>query len=299
MSAGSLLTAALGGRWYEHKARSYGIARCVRHDDHSPSLGIFDGKNGPLVTCYAGCDWRDIREELCKRGLLEEHWRQHRPVRNSGGDAVRSGTDGTARALAIWNEAKPLGQLAFKYFASRHITDLSALPDMHSVLRFHPYCPFGRGQQRPCIVALWTDVITVEPRAIHRTALKPDGTKLDRMSLGPTTGCVIRLWPDDCVSLGLVIGEGIESTLAAAMRIDHRGTLLQPAWAAGDAGHIAKFAVLAGVEALTILADNDESQRGQSAAAECEQRWIDADREVTVLTPETVGADFNDIGRAS
>jgi hypothetical protein len=40
-------------------------------------------------------------------------------------------------------------------------------------------------------------------------------------------GCAIRLWPDEVIELGLVIGEGVETTLAAALGIEHRGSLVQ------------------------------------------------------------------------
>jgi len=136
--------------------------------------------------------------------------------------------------------------------------------------------------------------MTGEPRGIHRrpiTGEKP-------MSLGPMAGCVIRLWPDEDVTEGLAIGEGVETTLAAATRIEHRGTLLHPAWAAGTKGNIANFPVLAGIEALTILVDNDESGGGQDAAAKCTQRWRDAGREVIRLIPGDVGLDFNDLVKA-
>jgi hypothetical protein len=115
-------------------------------------------------------------------------------------------TEDTTRALAIWAEAKQLGDIALKYCISRGISELS-LPNIDGVLRFHPHCPFGRSERHPCIVALWTDAITNQAQAIHRTALTPDGKKLGRMSLGPTAGCVLRLWPDELVTLGLVIGD--------------------------------------------------------------------------------------------
>jgi hypothetical protein len=147
-----------------------------------------------------------------------------------------------------------------------------------------------------CLVALWTDTIRAEPRAIHRRAITPDGKNLGHWrALGATSGCVIRLWPDDEVSHGLVLGEGVETVLAAATRIMHRGTLLQPAWAAGDARHISTFPALSGVEALTLLVDADENGIGQCSAAECAHRWTAAGREVIRLTPRLVGADFNDL----
>ena len=75
------------------------------------------------------------------------------------------------------------------------------------------------------------------------------------------------------------------------------GTLAEqsPAWALGDAGGIAAFPVLSGVEAITILADNDNSGTGQRAAETCARRWVAAGREARVLLPHKIGADFNDI----
>jgi hypothetical protein len=92
-----------------------------------------------------------------------------------------------------------------------------------------------------------------------------------------------------------VLGEGIETTLSAATRISHRNTLLQPAWAAGDAGHMRAFPVLSGIEALTLLVDHDANNAGQDAAAECAQHWKAAGREVTRLVPRAVNTDVNDL----
>ena len=117
--------------------------------------------------------------------------------------------------------------------------------------------------------------------------------------LGPSAGCVVRLWPDEAVTTGLVLGEGIETTLAAATCIEHRGTRLAPAWAACSAGAMAKFPILPGVEALTLLVDNDESGAGQRAAAECSSRWTSAGRDVFRLMPTITGQDFADLGRAA
>jgi hypothetical protein len=50
------------------------MARCPCHDDSTPSLSIFDGKDKrgarrPFVYCFAGCDWRDVQAELERKGL--------------------------------------------------------------------------------------------------------------------------------------------------------------------------------------------------------------------------------------
>jgi putative DNA primase/helicase len=72
------------------------------------------------------------------------------------------------------------------------------------------------------------------------------------------------------------------------------------------------FPVLAGIEALTVLVDNDPQSKGrngaprfhddgrpclpgQDAAEQCARRWRDAGREVTRLTPGVLGVDFNDL----
>jgi hypothetical protein len=199
----------------------------------------------------------------------------------------------SCRALAIWCESLPIeGTLAERYLIARSI-DVAELPTaIGDALRWHPRCPWGEGRHG-CMVALWTDAITCEPRAIHRTAITADGEKAGRKSLGPTAGCVIRLWPDEAVTLALVIGEGIETVLAATTRMEHRGTLLRPAWAAGDAGHLAAFPVLAGITSLTILVDPDEA--GQRATEECAARWRRAGNDVTRLVPKALGDDFNDL----
>jgi hypothetical protein len=71
--------------------------------------------------------------------------------------------------------------------------------------------------------------------------------------------------------------------------------MLRPAWAAGDAGHMRAFPVLAGIDALTLLVDHDGNGAGQDAANACAQRWIAAEREVIQLTPQAVDTDFADI----
>jgi phage/plasmid primase-like uncharacterized protein len=203
-----------------------------------------------------------------------------------------------ARADAIWREAKPIADTAGEaYLLNRGIV-LDEVPD-RGALRYHPFCPFDGGLQA-CIVARYTKTLTGVPLGIHRRPIHLVGTT--PKAFGSTIGGVIRLWPDEDVSTGLVIGEGVETVLAAATRIEHRNTLLRPAWACGSAGAIATFPVLAGIEALTILADADAPDGrgrhpGQDAAATCAKRWSDAGREVTILTPRALGLDFNDLVR--
>jgi hypothetical protein len=101
----------------------------------------------------------------------------------------------------------------------------------------------------------------------------------------------VKLWP--LAGPQLVVGEGIETVLAAATRIPYRGAPLQPAWAVLSAGALERFPILPGVERLVILVDHDRA--GIDAAASCANRWQRAGRAIIRLTPKLAGTDFNDL----
>ena len=195
-----------------------------------------------------------------------------------------------ASALRLWEEAHPIaGTLAARYLANTRGVDLAALPTaIDDVLRFHPRCPFGSGLQHPCLVALMRNAVTDAPTGIHRIALTPEAHKIERWTLGNSG--VVKLWP---AGTQLVVGEGLETVLAAASRIPYDDKPLRPAWAVLSANMLGGFPVLNGVERLIILVDHDEA--GLTAAATCEERWTRAGRTVVQLTPERPGDDFNDI----
>jgi hypothetical protein len=90
-----------------------------------------------------------------------------------------------------------------------------------------------------------------------------------------------------------VIGEGVETVVAAATRITHKATLLRPAWACGCADNLKNFPVLAGIEALTLLVDHDANGVGDRATEQCALRWHNAGRDVIRLMWRELG-DLND-----
>ena len=132
------------------------------------------------------------------------------------------------------------------------------------------------------------DPIGNAPTGIQRTALTADARKIDRMVLGAVS--VVKLWPP---GKQLVVGEGLETVLAAATRLPYRDEPLQPAWAA--LGALKQFPIIDGVERLIVLADNDANNAGQIAAETCKQRWLQAGRRVALLMPDQPDTDFNDI----
>jgi putative DNA primase/helicase len=183
----------------------------------------------------------------------------------------------------LWDQSEDLkGSIAEKYLRGRGC----CLPPDDGDLRFLP----ARGDFPAALVARVTDAITADPISLHLTRLNPDGTKLaeipKRLLAGHRkAGGVIRLWPDESVTRGLAIAEGIETALCAA----HGFT---PIWSTIDAGNMAAFPILADIDALTIFADNDEA--GIKAANACAERWAEV-AEVTVVRPEQPGFDIADV----
>ena len=93
----------------------------------------------------------------------------------------------------------------------------------------------------------------------------------------------------------LFVGEGLETVLAAATRLQYRDAPMQPAWAAISRGGLVKLPLIDGIERLVILVDHDLNGEGQAAAAQCAQRWSRAGRTVAKLIPKRPGSDFNDL----
>lgn len=217
----------------------------------------------------------------------------NKPVPKTGDDDAER----TARALAIWREAEdPRGTLVETYFHHRGLD----MPEEAAgeAIRFHPRCPFN-GAQVPAMVALVRDVVTNEPKAIHRTALDANGCKAsvdgnDRLSLGPVGGGAVKLTPDENVTLCLGIGEGIESTLSMRLAREFGNS---PIWALLSAGQVAAFPVLPGIGCMWIAVDNDPA--GTKAARECAARWRKSGREVFRVTPRVAAADLNDLARGA
>ena len=106
--------------------------------------------------------------------------------------------------------------------------------------------------------------------------------------LGRASGAAIKLDADEVLTLGLYIGEGVETCLAAHL------AGFCPVWALGSANGIANFPVLPGVEAINILGEVDDGGANDSAATTCAGRWIEARREAFIVKP-LVGGDLNDV----
>lgn len=191
------------------------------------------------------------------------------------------------RWLTYWNSLGEVRDAGRAYLEARQC----AIPPADGDLRFDPAARHPAGYVGPCLVALVTNILAGAPLTLHRTWVNADGTKADveppRLLLGGhrKAGGVIRLYPDEAVTHGLAVGEGIESALSIAR-------VFKPAWALIDAGNLAKFPVLAGVESLLIAEDHDEA--GARAAKSCAVAWTTEGREVRIAKAPVAGYDAND-----
>lgn len=206
------------------------------HSARDRSLSVtFDTHGEFIVFSHAGDDWQVCRDHV--RDLLGlGAWSPGRadpPPRRAA--QVLDEDDNKRLALRIWSETSPIaGTLAERYLRSRR---LEVVDGAAEALRFHPLLRFG-DKSVPGMVALYRRLRSDEPVAIQRMFIDPEGRKLDRRMLGSVREAAVKISPDDGVTLGLVVGEGVESCLAAAM-LGYR-----PVWALGSAGAIAKLPVI-------------------------------------------------------
>jgi hypothetical protein len=140
------------------------------------------------------------------------------------------------------------------------------------------------------MLCLLRDIRTDEPCGIHGTFLDSSGRKLDRKMHGRASGAAIKLDADEALTLGLHVGEGIETCIAACL------AGFRPVWALGSANAIASFPVLSGIEAITVLGETDDGGANDRAAKTCAARWMESGREAFVVTPVR-GGDLNDVWR--
>jgi len=195
----------------------------------------------------------------------------------------------SAYGLELFGSCVPLsGTVGEAYLLARDCV----IPPADGDLRFHPRLQHPASDHNgPALVALGTDVETGQPLTAHRTWVCEDGSKASveppRMLLGGhrKKGAVVRLWPDEAVTTGLGIAEGIETALSLAHAYS-------PVWACIDAGNMAAMPTLQGIETLVIGADHDEA--GIKAATACADRWTAESVDVRVIAPETARSDWND-----
>ena len=259
MKSAKEITAALGGRW----CGTYGLARCIGHDDKTPSMKISDkhGKDGKTrldLHCFSGCLWTDLKAELVKRGLVEPFRATSLQVRHVVGIKANAAQKIAEKVMASRAAASVLEDERKRIGAALKLWD-TGIPLAGtlggSYLRVHRGCNFIDGAFDHClrwhkgkqmIVARMGDPRTDIFTGVQRIFLDELGRRVgDRRMLGKAG--IVRISPDEDVLEGLHIVEGIEDAIAAYVED------VRPVWAMVAANMITKFPVLDGIDALTIF----------------------------------------------
>lgn len=291
------------------------------HSRNDRSLSVtFDATapDGFLVQSFANDDWQDCKDHV-RQMLGLGGFRPGRAMKYETVSYLPPASEPVASshrdfAMSLWGEAKPIGGTPVEsYLTGRGIILVSDAYTGLSI-RHHPACPFkldsGETVRLTAMLALMVNIVTGEPQGVHRTALAADGggkakvRGLDdpKKMLGSSKAAAVKLSPDDSVSSGLAIAEGIETALAVAGNFG-----ISPIWATLSAGAMARFPVLSGIESLSIFSDNDKPkmqgsqfrQAGNDAARQCAANWISEGKDVTIWAPPVIGTDFNDISRSA
>jgi len=141
------------------------------------------------------------------------------------------------------------------YFVSRGITPLDHAPDC---LRFAPKLTHPNRQYFPAMIAVPTNPKTGEPiGGIQRTFLAWSGKakaqvgkNQQKLSLGPTSGGVIRL-AEPVEGKALIVGEGVETVLTV---MEATGL---PGWSTLGTSGLANLELPDSVTEVILLAEND------------------------------------------
>lgn len=276
------------------------------HSKHDRSMRLIMDPSAPhgfrVHSFSPSYDWREgmdyVKSQL---GLSDDPRREHQPklakTPKSHLDDKKARIEAAKR---IWADCRPVAGTPAEIYL-RECRGI-ALPKWPFCLRYSPQCPVNAGTETlrlPALVAAFHDVQSNVFLGVHRTFLEADGKsksleprlgELVKRMLGKAEGAAIKLTPDEEVTGGLGICEGIETGLSLL------ASGWKPVWAVMSANGIADFEILSGVESLTIWADDDET--GIAAAKRCAARWLAVGNDCEVVLPPQNSNDWNDWVRA-
>lgn len=221
MSDALKIAGALGGSLVPDASGNY-RCQCPAHDDARPSLSVCDRGGKTLVRCFAGCRQSAVIAALQRLGLLPG-----KPNPNARATAPIQPPKPAKPLWAPnspkpWREASPLivGSLVEIYLGNRCLPLPESAPLRYSPFAWH----WPTKSRHPAMVALvetcdWTPVTS------HTTFLSYEGRKADiepqRLFAAGAKPAGAGVWFTGLnAKTELVVAEGIESALSAALLYD-------------------------------------------------------------------------------
>lgn len=288
MSAPKTLAAivrALGGDLYAGGRRANVPGPGHGANDRSVSLLLTGGR--VLAHSFADDDWREVLDDLARRGLIAPDGRLPGGAADRDAPPVLSARVRVEVARRLWDEARPLaGTLSERHLARRGV----AAPT--GGLRHHPGVAAAiyadAGPRRPVLLA-GIECAAGELVGVEVTYLAPNGerarlpTPRKTVGLSPS-GAAVRLWPS---GPRLLVGEGVFSCLSAARRFG------LPAWALLSARSLRRWRAPSGVTSVLIAADR--GRPGEAAAADLADGLSAQGVRAEIALPPPPWQDWNEV----
>lgn len=262
MSLAAIVT-VLGGDLYNGGRRAN--VPGPGHGPHDRSVSLLLDGGRVIVHSFGGSDWRAVRDDLRRRGLIDRNGRL--TGARLGAEIERtcrpvSGTSRRDTARRLWSEGLtcgPQGRVA-RYLARRGLVWSATIQDLveHPAAPYAAYRP-GGGAGRALMAAVRDPAGTLT--AVELTFLTPNGDRatglrLSRKTIGQVPpGSAVRL----CEAAdGLVVAEGVITTLSAM------ALFARPGWALLSAGNLERWTPPAGVGEVVVAGDRGAA--GEAAA---------------------------------
>ena len=286
---------ALGG----HRSNDGWLCRCPlathgkRNGDRRPSLFIKDGTTALLVKCFAGCDSRDVLDDLRLDGFMDDTCGDRgrsEPFRDTSSRFASRSPESAPnpKALRLWMSSISITGTLGEIYLRRNRGLIGPYPPS---IRFKHVMNDRLDAESPAILAAVAradrKIIAVQVTFLTDDAQKAPGP-VPRRTIGKLGEGAVRLGSHTNV-LGLA--EGVETALSA---MEIFGV---PCWATLGAARLPGVKVPAGVKTIHIFGDNDDP--GREAAERAAERYTHEGRRVILRFPPERYGDYNDIKRVN
>jgi hypothetical protein len=297
----SFIVKDLGGDLYDGGMRANVPAPGHSPRDRSVSLLLKDGRIF-VETFSSRTDWRDVFDDLRKRGLVDDEKRPTGLGVSGGGptgarrgrDALAADTVRLAAARRIWEDGRPIGgTLGERHCRLRRVRRALPGPDAARHCSATPVAAYADTRYtRPALLFGLQDgsgaFTAVEITYLAPNGLRTKDLKLSRKTVGPVQpNTAVRL---DAAAPEMLVAEGVFTTLSATERF------ALPGWALMSTRNLKTWIAPEGVRFVLIAADRGLD--GEASAQVLAERLRTQGLRVRVELPPTPHGDWNDWAQA-